>query len=181
MLNIALVVGFNSDLEAQSIRASLEYFGAKVVTYWIGRPKDFIDVLSGNALYNDINYLVFCFHGEEGKFVMEELGEDIYEQDEQDEPRGYFGAEEIYKYAKLHNTHIVNSGCTLGEQKLAESFLRSGAKSYIGSIDYVDGNAALMFTIRLFYGLISYEKTLEDAFQEAKLIDEETRTFQFYK
>lgn len=41
MLNIALVVGFNSDLEAQSIRASLEYFGARVVTYWIGRPKRF--------------------------------------------------------------------------------------------------------------------------------------------
>ena len=39
MLNVALVVGFNSDLEAQSIRASLEYFGARVVTYWIGRPK----------------------------------------------------------------------------------------------------------------------------------------------
>ena len=81
----------------------------------------------------------------------------------------------------MHNTHIVNSGCTLGERKLAESFLRSGAKSYIGSIDYVDGSAALMFAIRLFYGLINHEKTLEGAFQEAKLIDEETHTFQFYK
>nr|WP_255293717.1 hypothetical protein [Bacillus wiedmannii] len=93
MLNVALVVGFNSDLEAQSIRASLEYFGAKVVTYWIGRLREFINILSGKGLYNDINYVIFCFHGEEGKFVMEELGEDIYEQDE---PRGYFGAAEIY-------------------------------------------------------------------------------------
>ncbi|MGH0676210.1 delta-aminolevulinic acid dehydratase [Bacillus luti] len=178
MLNVAIVVSFNSNLEAQSIRASLEYFGARVVTYWIGRPKEFIDILSGKGLYNDINYVVFCFHGEEGKFVMEELGEDIYEQDE---TRGYFGAAEIYKYAKLHNTHIVNSGCTLGEQKLAESFLRSGAKSYIGSIDYVDANAALMFTIRLFYGVINHKKTLEEVFQEASLIDKETRTFRFYK
>ncbi|MCU5703010.1 hypothetical protein OCF67_02075 [Bacillus wiedmannii] len=93
MLNVALVVGFNSDLEAQSIRASLEYFGTKVVTYWIGRPREFINILSGKGLYNDINYVIFCFHGEEGEFVMEELGEDIYEQDE---PRGYFGAAEIY-------------------------------------------------------------------------------------
>ncbi|SCC61701.1 Uncharacterized protein BTT61001_05073 [Bacillus thuringiensis] len=92
-MNVALVVGFNSDLEAQSIRASLEYFGAKVVTYWIGRPREFINILSGKGLYNDIKYVIFCFHGEEGKFVMEELGEDIYEQDE---PRGYFGAAEIY-------------------------------------------------------------------------------------
>ena len=61
MLNVALVVGFNSDLEAQSIRASLEYFGAKVITYWIGRPKEFIDILSGKGLYSDINYVVFAF------------------------------------------------------------------------------------------------------------------------
>lgn len=178
MVNVALVVGFNSDLKAQSIRATLEYFGARVVTYWIGRPKDFIDVFSGKTLYKDINYVIFCFHGEEGKFVIEELGEDVYEKDE---PRGYFGAAEIYKYAKLHNIHIVNSGCTLGEQKLAESFLRSGAKSYIGSIDYVDGNAALMFIIRLFHGVINHEKTLEEAFQEARSIDEETDTFRLYK
>ena len=69
--------------------------------------------------YLTILIILFCFHGEEGKFVIEELGEEVYEQDE---PRGYFGTEEIYKYAKLHNTHIVNSGCTLGEQNLAKSF-----------------------------------------------------------
>ncbi|MCW9131539.1 CHAT domain-containing protein [Bacillus paramycoides] len=177
-MNIALVVGYNSDLEAQSIRATLEYFGARVVTYWIGRPKDFIDVLSGKTLYKDINYIIFCFHGDEGEFVMEELGEDVYDENE---PRGYFGAAKIKRYAKLHNIHIVNSGCTLGEQKLAEVFLQNGAKSYIGSIDYVDGNAALMFTIRLFYGFINHKKTLEDAFQEARLIDEETRTFRLYE
>lgn len=77
-----LVVGFNSVLEVQSIRASLEYFRAKVVTYWIRRPREFINILSGKGLYNDINYVIFCFHGEEGKFVMEELSEDIYEQDD---------------------------------------------------------------------------------------------------
>ncbi len=128
MLNVALVVGFNSDLEAQSIRASLEYFGARVVTYWIGRPKDFVEVLSGKNLFNDINYIIFCFHGEEGKFVMEELGEEVYEQDE---PRGYFGTEEIYKYAKLHNTHIVNSGCTLGGAKSSKVFFYIVVRNHI--------------------------------------------------
>ena len=38
----------------------------------------------------------------------------------------------------------------------------------------------LMFTIRLFYGVINHGKTLEEAFQEASLIDEETHTFRFY-
>lgn len=85
------------------------------------------------------------------------------------------------KYAKLHNTYIVNSGCALGEKKLAGSFLRSGAQSYIGSIDYVDGNTTLMFIIRLFYGGINHEKTLEEAFQESRLIDKETHPFRLYK
>ncbi|KFN01869.1 delta-aminolevulinic acid dehydratase [Bacillus clarus] len=177
-MNIALIVGDNSDLEAQSLRSTLEYFGARVVTYWIGRPRDFVEVLSGKSLYQDMHYIVFCFHGDEGEFIMGELGEAVYEEDE---PRGYFGAPEIKRYAKLHNTYIVNNGCALGEPKLAEAFLNSGVKAYIGAIDYVDGNAALMFTIRLFYGLINHKRTLEYAFQEARLVDKETHTFQLYK
>ena len=80
----------------------------------------------------------------------------------------------------MHITHIVNGWYKFGELKLVESFLHSGVKSYVGLIDYVDGNAALMFTIRLFYGVINHGKTLEEAFQEARLIDEETHTFRFY-
>ncbi|MBY0597175.1 hypothetical protein [Bacillus bingmayongensis] len=177
-MNIALVVGDNSDLEAQSLRATLEYFGARVITYWIGRPRDLMDVLSGEILYKDIEYIIFCFHGDEDEFVMGELGKDVYEEDE---PRGNFGVTEISQYARLHNKYIINSGCTLGDPKLAKAFLDSGAKTYIGSTDYVDGNAALMFTIRLFYGIINLQKTIDDAFQDAKLLDDETRTFQLYK
>lgn len=43
------------------------------------------------------------------------------------------------------------------------------------------GMQRLMFTIRLFYGLINHEKTLGEAFEEARLIDKETHTFQLYK
>ncbi|MBE7102217.1 hypothetical protein FT637_03935 [Bacillus cereus] len=81
----------------------------------------------------------------------------------------------------MHITHILNGWCKFGELKLVEFILHNDAKSYAKSIDYVDGNAALMFIIRLFYGLINHEKKLEEAFQEVKLTDEETHTFQFYK
>ncbi|SCB70293.1 Uncharacterized protein BWGO95_04463 [Bacillus mycoides] len=57
----------------------------------------------------------------------------------------------------MHITHIVNGWYKFGG-KLVESFLHSDVKSYVGSIDYVDGNVALMFTIRLFYGLINHKK-----------------------
>ncbi|WP_020060889.1 hypothetical protein [Bacillus sp. 123MFChir2] len=176
-MNVALVIGYDSGKEGQALREALEYFGARVVTYYIGRPKDFIDVLSGKSLYEDMEYIVLCFHGDEGEFIMGELGEDVYEEDE---PKGNFGAAEVKRYARLQHKSVINSGCTLGDKALAEAFLNSGANVYIGSIDYVDGNAALMFLVRLFYGMINHEQTIHTAFEEAKLLDDETRTFQLY-
>ena len=86
--------------------------------------------------------------------------------------RGDTLVREIYKYAKLH-THIVNR--VYVRSKTSRIFLRSGAKSYIGSIDYVDGNAKdLCLQYAYFTGLLTI-KTLEEAFQEASLIDDETR------
>lgn len=81
----------------------------------------------------------------------------------------------------MHITNIVNGWYKFGELKLVESFLHSGVKSYVGLIDYVDGNVAIMFTIRLFYGFINYDKTLEEVVREARLTDEETCTFRVYK
>ncbi|PQZ58570.1 hypothetical protein CQZ94_04460 [Bacillus sp. MYb209] len=81
----------------------------------------------------------------------------------------------------MHITHIVNGWCKFGELKLVESILHNDVKSHVRSIDYVDGNVALMFTIRLFYRLINHDKTLEEAVRESRLIDEETCTFRVYK
>lgn len=176
-MNVALVIGYDSGKEGQALREALEYFGARVVTYYIGRPKDFIDVLSGENLYEDMEYVVLCFHGDEGEFIMGELGEDVYEENE---PKGNFGVTEVKRYARLHHRNVINSGCTLGDKALAEAFLNSGANMYIGSTDYVDGNAALMFLIRLFYGVINHKQTIHAAFEEARLLDDETRTFKLY-
>lgn len=48
----------------------------------------------------------------------------------------------------MHIAHIVNGWYKFGELKLVESILHNGAKSHVRSIDYVDGNVVLMFTIR---------------------------------
>ncbi|SCM89035.1 Uncharacterized protein BWAI21_04498 [Bacillus mycoides] len=65
--------------------------------------------------------------------------------------------------------------------KLVESILHKDTKSHVKSIAYVDGNVALMFTIRLFYRLSNHDKILEEGVQEVRLIDEETHTFRLYK
>ncbi|SCC56362.1 Uncharacterized protein BW664_04429 [Bacillus mycoides] len=58
----------------------------------------------------------------------------------------------------MHITHILNGWCKFGELKLVEFILHNDAKSHVRSIDYVDGNVALIFTIRLFYGFINHKK-----------------------
>ncbi|MFD0589669.1 delta-aminolevulinic acid dehydratase [Paenibacillus sp. GCM10027627] len=174
---VALVCGPNSDLEAVALRASLEYFGARVFPYWIGRPYDLIDVLSGEGLYEGTDHIVFSFHGDEGKLVMPELGEEVYEEDE---PREDFGPEQIVRFAKLKGKVVLGNGCTLGENALAQAFLDGGCTAYIGPNDYVDGNSALMFATRFYYELIQNKKTVEEAFALAKAMDEETSMYQLF-
>lgn len=177
-LYVTLLVGPNCDTSAFAIRSTLEYFGAMVTTHWIGRPNDLIDVLSGEELNNRCDYLILNFHGDEGRFCMPELGEDVYEPHE---PRGeFFDYEDVRQYANLKNIKVIADGCTLGEEKLANAFLNCGCHSYIGPDDYIDGNSALIFIIKFMYEVINNKKSQQEAYEIAKSIDEETSMFQLY-
>lgn len=130
VLNVALVCGPDCDMDTQAIRASLEYFGARVFTYWIGRPSDLISVLSGEDLYAGTDLIILNFHGDEGKLIMPELGEDVYEDGE---PQDDFGPDEIRRFAKLDGKIVFGNGCSLGDPALAAAFLERGCQLYIGA------------------------------------------------
>ncbi|MDD1502574.1 delta-aminolevulinic acid dehydratase [Lysinibacillus sp. CNPSo 3705] len=177
-LYVSLVVGSNCDIESLALRSVLESFGVRVTLHLIGRPNDFIDVLSGEDLNDQIDYLILNFHGDEGRFCMPELGPEVYELNE---PRGeFFGPQEISNYCKLKDVKVIASGCTLGEKQLANAFLKSGCHSYLGPNDYIDGNANLMFLIRFMYEIIANKRTQQEALELAKSIDEETSMYQLY-
>ncbi|UAT32594.1 delta-aminolevulinic acid dehydratase [Pseudobacillus badius] len=177
-LYVSLAVGPNCDMESYALRSTLECFGARVTMHWIGRPNDLVDVLSGRERDDKVDYLILNFHGDEGKFCMPELGEDVYETDE---PRGeFFDAQDVIKYSNLKNLKVIASGCTLGSSLLATAFLTSGCHSYIGPNDYIDGNSNLMFMMRFFYELISNNKSQQEAFEVARNIDQETSMYQMY-
>ena len=177
-MNVALVCGPDCDMDTQAIRAALEYFGARVFMYWIGRPSDFIAVLSGEDIFPDTDLIILNFHGDEGQFVMPELGESVYEEGE---PRGDFGPAEIRRFAKLNGRTVLANGCDLGNGELAQAFLECGCKTYIGPDDYPDGNAALMFALRFGYELIQNKKTIQEAYHTARATDEETTMYQIYE
>lgn len=176
-MRITLAVGPNCELEAFSLRSVLEYYGARVHMHWIGRPNDLVGILSGKTR-DKSDYLILCFHGEEGQFILPELAEDVYEENE---PRScYFGAEEVLKYARLEGVHVLATGCTLGDRKLAEAFKRCKAESYIAPKDYVDGNASLLFVLMFMYEQINNSSTQRTAYERAKAIDDETSLYQLY-
>lgn len=177
-LYVNLVVGPNCDFESMAIRAALESFGARVTLHLIGRPNDLIDVLSSVDLHGKMDYLILNFHGDEGRFCLPELGEDVYEDNE---PKSiYFGPLDVQTYSRLQGVKVIAAGCTLGWEQLATAFLQSGCHSYLAPNDYIDGNANLMFLIRFFYEIISHHKNQQEAFELAQAIDSETAMYKLY-
>lgn len=177
-MNVAVVCGPDCDMETQAIRSTLEYFGARVFTYWVGRPDDFISVLTGEDIYPDTDMILLNFHGDDGKFIMPELDESVYEEGE---PHGDFGPDEIKRFAALHDKIVIANGCTLGDPATAKAFVDAGCQAFIGPDDYPDGSMALMFVIRLFYEMIHHKKDIKVAFQLAQSVDEEMSMYRYYE
>ncbi|UHA72732.1 delta-aminolevulinic acid dehydratase [Paenibacillus sp. 481] len=175
---VTLVCGPDCDMETQAIRASLEYFGARVMTHWVGRPSDLMDVLSGEDVMLNTDLIILNFHGDEGRFIMPELDESVYEEGE---PRGNFGPDEIARFTKLAGHIVIGNGCSLGDPALAQAFLGGGCRIYIGPDDYPFGNTALMFALRLCYEMIQNKKSIQEAFAITRAMDPEMDMYRLYE
>ncbi|NBJ68022.1 MULTISPECIES: delta-aminolevulinic acid dehydratase [Clostridia] len=177
-LYVSLAVGPDCAMESYALRSTLESFGVRVTMHWIGRPNDLVNILSGEDREDKMDYLILNFHGDEGRFYINELAEEIYEPNE---PKGeFFCATDVLQFAKLEGIKIIAAGCTLGSESLAKAFLKSGCHSYLGPDDDIDGNANLMFIIRFMYEIINNKKNQQEAFEIAKSIDQETSMFKIY-
>lgn len=174
MLRVLIAVIGNTGNEPEAIRQVLESFGCLVLTKYIGRPNDFVSVLSG-AIPFDPDIVVLSCHGEGGRIIMPDLDHSVYGEDE---PRGSFSAKEIKRYLTLTSKTIINTGCTTGLPDLAAAFSREN--SYIAPSDYIAGNAVLLFVVDLFYQMIQHKLSAKDAWNHARAFDEETARFAFY-
>lgn len=173
----ATIVSCETGNQYELIRQALESLNVLVIHHPIGRPKDFIDFLSG-ANYIPSDFIIFVFHGQDGEFAMPELSEDIYFNDE---PRGNFGAEEITRFCSIEAPVIINMGCSMGTTNLSKAFLNNACQVYIGANDYPDATSAGFFVIRLFYEKIQNKHSLYDAFRLACETDSETRFYQWFE
>jgi len=171
-LKTILIAAFdNAGNEPEALRQALEAFGYFVVTTYIGRPSDLMDALSGR-LPLDPDALVLSCHGQRGTILMPVLGESVYREDE---PRGPFSAREIASCLRLSHKIILNLGCSTGCDSLSEVFRQDN--TYIAPADDVAGNSALMFAIRFFYELAQNGRSVSQACEQARAMDDETSLF----
>lgn len=175
MKNILIINLLNTGNEAEALRQTLEYMNFFVGIKNIGRPKDFIDILAGETPFDPDCIIISC-HGDNGKIIMPVLGESVYFKDE---PRGDFSSEEITQFLNISGKTIVNVGCTTGSNDIAAAF--SKTNTYIAPCDEIEGNAALFFTIKLFYELISKQCDIKAAYLSARETDDETQLFCLYQ
>ena len=174
MQNVLIVNLEGTGNEAEALRQVLERMNFFVGVKNIGRPGDFMEVLAGEMPFDPDCIIISC-HGDNGKIIMPALGESVYRKDE---PRGDFSSKEIAQFLKISGKTIINLGCTTGRNDMASAF--SANNTYVAPFDYIEGNAALFFTIKLFYELASKQCEIQAAYLSAKETDDETRLFHLY-
>lgn len=177
MKRLGIIVGPEVGNEPEAIRQTAEYFGYQVVVKYLGRPNDFLKLLRGeDLLFNGLETWIFSVHGDEGKFILPELAPSIYQEHE---PRQPIGVETLTDQITLNRQLILNTGCSLGNESLAQLFIAGGAQAYIGATDYVEGNAGLLFCVRFLYEWMK-GVALAAAFTQAAAVDQETGLFRLY-
>lgn len=172
--NILILVIDSTGNEPEALRQTLEYLGYFVGIIYIGRPNNLISILKGNLPF-DPDCIILSCHGGNGEIIMPVLSADVYEENE---PIGNFTALCIDKYLKLKNKLILNLSCTTGEKALAKAFSKNN--TYIAPEKYIEGNAALYFTISIFYEMAK-GTAVDKAYKTAKSTDSETKLFKIFQ
>jgi hypothetical protein len=175
--NVLIVLGPECELEAMTLRSSLEFFGFNIMLKIITRPQNFMELLTIDRDIDNARYIIFCFHGIKGKFRFTKLAKHRYEKGEL---KLDIGVMRLRKGFQLKRQVVICTGCELGFKNMAEIFLKANAACYIGSIsEGVDEDSALMFTTRFFYHL-ARGTALKTAFLRAKKTDSQTSSFVLY-
>ena len=176
MKKIGILVGSNTDLEALSIRQSLEYFGYEVYMKYVGRPNDFRDFLQGKLFSNEIDFFILCFHGINGGFIMPKLSREIYTADE---VKNKFGFKDIEENILLKKKVFLSTACSVGKKNMANSFIKNKS-IFIAPKGYIEGNSAYVFVINFFYNFFE-NQDIEGSFEKAMNIDAETQQFKLFR
>ena len=182
---------------AGAIRGALELFRLRVHLYHLVQKRNVTEFLAGHIPESE--YVVIAAHGA-GRLdgavdPPEDMG--LTFMTVVDQVDGNWQGEDyvvspaaIEKHVHLPDRTVLALGCRAGRKPIAEAFLRTGCRAYMGAANYVDQDSCAMFAIAFFYHLLSHERDANvrhsdrDAWQKAAAFDPETRegtgSFQYY-
>lgn len=178
-----------------AVRASLELYRLNLYTSFCVQKRSVVEFLGHNTA--DAKYIVLCCHGLGSEGARCELPDYRMGFHVVDQVNGKWGPlaftltpDNIPEYVNLPNTTVVSLGCGTGREPLAKAFLKAGCAAYVGAVEPVDQNSAVLFANAFFYHLMSEERdpslkcSEEEACRRAASIDVDyeggTRLFRYY-
>ena len=168
------IIVIGESFEAGAIRALLESFSIQIRMHYIGNIKHLI------ALFEDKNYfhkiVIICCHGDHDGLLIPKLAPKL----EKTMPfHERLTDANLDKIINLNGQLVINTGCYLGKENFAQIFLNKGAGYYIGSNNYIEASAIIVFITVFMYFYLTVQLPIDEAFSKAYNIDSETLMMQF--
>ncbi len=168
---------------ALAIRSMLELFRLRAHLLFCVQKQNVLDALAGEM--PEADHVVLCAGRTDLEGSPEEvkLGFQVVDQidGQWQEVAVVLTPESIRHLIKLPGRTVISLGCQAGCKPLAEAFLDTGCKAYVGSASPVDQDAVAMFTTAFFYHLLRGERdrtltcTEAEAVQMAAGLDDRCR------
>ncbi len=159
------IVAVGDSRSPVALRAVLDSFNYLVEMHWVGSRKQLVEILAGRIPTH--RYVVIDCHGDPDGLVIPE------------EPM--LTPSELNEVVNLPKKTVVAHACYGGREEFAQAFLQGSCEAYVGPVDAVAGNSALLFVIHLFYLLsIGQRLPLEQAVEKARGYDTQGELFQLY-
>ncbi len=169
------IIEVTTGLEAHAIRGVLEVLGLQTRIHYIGNVKHLISLLQNPTyLYKTV---ILCCHGDQAGLCIPELAPEL-EASMPHQKR--LSSNDLLAMLNLNDQTIINTGCCLGSEEFANSFLAKGAKAYLGITDYIAGEAIIPFMINLFYFQFCKSLPINQAFEKAQNIDTDMKMFKLW-
>ena len=166
------ILCLDDNLEAIAIRSALESFNMPVQCYFIGKVIDYIELINNQD--SEITVII-CAHGSKEGTILAELGVEV----EAIMPyKRILTLENYQEFLTLKNQIIINTSCV--GANLAPTFIKCGAKIYIGADDYVNGCSSTYFVISLLYNLFNLKLNIKTAYDKAAMHDKDTQMFKLF-
>ncbi len=174
---------------AMAVRSALELFRLRVHLHLCVQRRNVLDLLAGRI--PDSEYVVLCWggqHAPHGPEIRPSVVDQVDGKWQQAEVA--LSSASVPQLVHLPGRTVLALGCSTGAEPIAQAFLRSGCRAYVGPTAAVDQDATALFAISFFYHLLSPDRdsdlacTEEEAVRRARAIDREcragTHVFRYY-